>query len=86
MKSGAVVQRYLRIDREAMASAHSLLAHGWEPSGEAYDLGMYIGDLQQLEDVLGRTATRDERIELERMIRDYIQSLPRPQSMGDDNA
>lgn len=69
-------------DREAKASAHALLANGWDPFGDAYDLGTYIGDLQQLEDVLGRTATRDERTELERMIRDYLVTLPRPQSMA----
>lgn len=61
-----------QIDEQAKASARDLLAQGWEPSEATYDLGMYHGDLEALEERLGRKATRDERIELESSIRMYL--------------
>lgn len=61
-----------QIDEQAKASARELLAQGWDPSGEAYDLGTYRGDLEALEERLGRKATHDERVELESSIRMYL--------------
>jgi hypothetical protein len=62
------------IDKQARDSAAEMLGAGWDGACQ-YDLGTYIGDLQALEERIGRKATRDERIELERMIREYLEML-----------
>jgi pullulanase/glycogen debranching enzyme len=62
------------IDAQARQSAKELLAQGWSTAEHGYDLGTYHGDLEALEERLGRKADRDERFELERMIRDYLKS------------
>ena len=65
-------QTYETIGAQARESAAELLAQGWDPAGDAYDLGTYVGDLQALEERIGRRATPYERSELERMIRDCL--------------
>lgn len=65
-------QTFNHVDEQAKASARELLSQGWDTSESTYDLGVYHGDLEALEERLGRKATRDERIELESSIRMYL--------------
>ncbi len=60
------------IDEQAKDSTRELLAQGWDNEEEGYDLSVYYGDLQALEERLGRKATRDEARELESSIRMYL--------------
>jgi hypothetical protein len=59
------------IDAQARESAQELIRGGWDASS-TYDLATYYGDLQALEERLGRKADQDERAELERQIRQLL--------------
>ena len=57
------------IRTQANESADLALANGWDPAGDAYDLGAMPGDEQALGDRLNRKATREEARGLELCIR-----------------
>lgn len=57
------------ISGSALHCADELRAQGWQGGGESYDLGAYPGDREDLEKLLSRKATRDERALLERCIK-----------------
>lgn len=59
----------IAVDGQARESAQLCLDHGWDPAGELYDLASMPGHLQELEEKLGRKATRDERRALELAMR-----------------
>ena len=59
------------IKAQALASAHEQIAQGWEP-GFVYDLGAYPGDVEALAARLGREPSKDERLDLERLIRAHL--------------
>lgn len=60
------------ISFQAAESARLCLENGWDPNGAAYDLTSMPGDLQALEELLGRKATREETRGLELSIRHCI--------------
>lgn len=57
---------------QAQESAALLLSQGWTERGALYDVGMYHGDAEALAERLGRETTRDERVVLERKIRECL--------------
>jgi hypothetical protein len=61
-----------QIQIQATESARELLAQGWTSPGADYDLGVYTGDTEALENRIGREPTKEERLELERLIRAYL--------------
>jgi hypothetical protein len=67
---------YQTIDEQARASAKELLSQGWDPTERGYDIAVYWGDAEALQERLGRPMVRDEVEELERMIRDYLINPP----------
>ena len=44
-------------------------AQGWQGGGGEYDIGVYYGDAEVLNELLGRPLTRADRVDFERMIR-----------------
>ena len=64
-------ETYQSIGDQAKQSVKELVAQGWEKDAH-YALSMYLGDLQALEERLGRKASASERSELERMIREHL--------------
>jgi hypothetical protein len=60
------------IDTVATASATALLWQGWTERGARYDIGTYHGDAEALEERLGRSTTREERVILEIKIREQL--------------
>lgn len=60
------------IREQGKASAAELLAQGWTERGAKYDIGTFHGDAEALADRLGRETTRDERVTLERVIREHL--------------
>jgi hypothetical protein len=65
-------QAQQHISDQAVASARELVAQGWDPNEERYDIATYYGDAQALEERLGRKSYSYEREELERQIRGYL--------------
>lgn len=57
------------ISGSAMHCAAELRRQGWEGDGAAYDIGVYTGDVDDLEKLLGREASQEERVLLERCIK-----------------
>lgn len=54
---------------QAHESADLAIANGWDPAGDAYDIGAMPGDEQALGDRIGRKATREEARALELCVR-----------------
>lgn len=63
-----------QIQIQAMTSAQSHIEQGWTSPGSAYDLGANFGDTEALEARIGRAATKEERLTLERLIRVWLDS------------
>lgn len=53
----------------AMHSATTLRAQGWKGSGAEYSIGVYTGDLEDAQRLLGRKLTPNQVVLLERCIR-----------------
>lgn len=62
---------------QAAESARLLLAQGWDPAGDVYDIGAMPGDAEAAGDLLGRKLTREEERALELCIRAHLEA-PRP--------
>lgn len=60
------------IASQAAQSARILREQGWQGGGASYDVGVYAGDMNALETLLGRETTRDERFALEKCIRAHL--------------
>ncbi len=64
--SGAVADTMLALARRC---ASTLVAQGWQAEPSAYDLGAFHGDVEALDEALGRRSTRAEREAFESAVR-----------------
>lgn len=64
-----------KIDSHARMCAKDAIANGWTGGGADYNIGIYTGDRESLEDELGRALERSEVLDLERAIRSELDRL-----------
>lgn len=60
------------IETVALGCADELKAQGWDSAAGKYDIGAFHGDAEALDEALGRPSEREERLKLERLIREHL--------------
>jgi hypothetical protein len=60
------------IREQAMESAQGLVAECWRGGGAEYELGAFHGDVEALEQRIGRPTTADERRDFETIVRAWL--------------